>query len=84
MSVCVFVYPLSLLGNGLVKNHLTIAGQRLGRNVTAATNTHVTIEELLDASFSLCPVSYQGTQAIISSHNFLFLFILVAHISSKN
>jgi hypothetical protein len=24
------------------------------------TNTHATIEELLDASFSMWPVSYQG------------------------
>jgi hypothetical protein len=29
-------------------------------NVTAVTNTHATIEELLDASFSMWPVSYQG------------------------
>jgi hypothetical protein len=29
-----------------------VARQRLGRNVTAVTNTHATIEELLDASFS--------------------------------
>jgi hypothetical protein len=34
--------------------------QRLGRNVTAVTNTHVTIEELLEASFSTWPVSYHG------------------------
>jgi hypothetical protein len=34
--------------------------QRLDINVTAVTNTHATIKELLDASFSLWPVSYQG------------------------
>jgi hypothetical protein len=34
-----------------------IARQRLGRNVTAVTNTHETIEELLDASFSMWPLS---------------------------
>jgi hypothetical protein len=34
--------------------------QRLGRNVTAVTNTHAIIEEMLDASFSMWPVSYQG------------------------
>jgi hypothetical protein len=33
--------------------------QRLGKNDTAATNTYITIEELLDASFSMRSVSYQ-------------------------
>jgi hypothetical protein len=43
VRVCVFVsvYPL------------IVARQRLGRNVTAVTNTHATIEKLLDASFSM-------------------------------
>jgi hypothetical protein len=36
-SVCLYVYPV------------TVARQRLGKNVTAATNTYATIEELLDA-----------------------------------
>jgi hypothetical protein len=44
----------------LVKIPLMVAWQRLGRNVTAVTNTYVTIEELLDAPFSMWPVSYQG------------------------
>jgi hypothetical protein len=35
------------------------ARQRLGKNVTVATNTHATTEELLDASFSMWPVWYQ-------------------------
>jgi hypothetical protein len=39
---------ISLLGNDSVK-----------KNATAATNTHATIEELLDASFSMRSVSYQ-------------------------
>jgi hypothetical protein len=42
------------------KNPLIVARQRLGRNVTAVTNTHATIEELLDASFSMWPVWYEG------------------------
>jgi hypothetical protein len=37
-----------------------VARQRLGRNVTAVTNTHATIEELLYASFSMWTMSYQG------------------------
>jgi hypothetical protein len=44
----------------LGKNPPIVARQRLGRKVTAVTNTHATIEELLDPSFSLWPVSYQG------------------------
>jgi hypothetical protein len=64
--------PLSLLGNGSAKIPLIVARQRLGTNVTAVTNTHATIEELLDASFSMWPESYQGKQAISSSQNFLY------------
>jgi hypothetical protein len=44
-SVCLYVYSLF------------VARQRLGKNVAAATNTHSTTEELLDASFSMLPVS---------------------------
>jgi hypothetical protein len=45
---------LYLLG----KNPPIVARQRLGRNVTAVTKTHTTIEELLDPSFSMwpCPI----------------------------
>jgi hypothetical protein len=72
LSVCVCVYPISLLGNCSVKIPPIVARKWLGRNVTAVTYTHVTIEELLDASFSMWPVSYQGKYAISSSQNFLF------------
>jgi hypothetical protein len=54
-SVCPYMYsPL-------------VARQRLGKNVTAATNTQAAIEELLDASFYMLSVSYQGKKAISSS-----------------
>jgi hypothetical protein len=36
-----------------------VARQRLGKNVTAATKTQTTTEELLDASISMQSVSYQ-------------------------
>jgi hypothetical protein len=57
--VAVCVSPVSLLGkNSLIldrqrlgKNSPNVARQRLGRNITAVTNTHATIEQLLDASF---------------------------------
>jgi hypothetical protein len=88
--VCVLVYaplsllgngsikiPLSLLGNYSVKIHLIVATQWLDRNVTTVTNTHATIEELLDASFSMWSVSYQGKLAIISSQNFLFIHSVI-------
>jgi hypothetical protein len=32
-----------------------VARQRLGKNITAATNTRATVEELLDTSFSMRP-----------------------------
>jgi hypothetical protein len=64
--------PLIDTRQWLGKNHPIIARQRLGknppiiarqwlsRNVTAVTNTHATIEELLDVSFSMWPMLYQG------------------------
>jgi hypothetical protein len=36
-----------------------IARQRLGKNVTVATNTHTKIEELLDVSLYMWSISYQ-------------------------
>jgi hypothetical protein len=38
---------------------LIVARQLLSKNVTVATNTDATVEELLDASFSMRSVSYQ-------------------------
>jgi hypothetical protein len=58
----------------LSKNPLIVARQRLCRNVTSVKNTHAAIEELLNASFSMWPVSYQGKYAISSSRNFLFFY----------
>jgi hypothetical protein len=54
------MYPPIVARQWLGKNPLIVARQRLGRNVTAVTNTHATLEELLVASFSMWPVSYQG------------------------
>jgi hypothetical protein len=44
----------------LGKNLPIVARQQLDRNAATVTNTHATIEELLDASFSMWPASYQG------------------------
>jgi hypothetical protein len=52
--------PVIIARQRLGKNPPIVARQRLGRNVTVVTNTHATIEELLDASFSMWPVTYQG------------------------
>jgi hypothetical protein len=60
MCVLVCVYPPIVARQRLDKNSPIAARQRLGRNFTAVTNTHSTIEELLDSSFSVWPVSYQG------------------------
>jgi hypothetical protein len=64
--------PAIVARQWLGKNALIGAKQRLGRNVTAVTNTHA-IDELLDASFSMWPVTYQGKYVISSSQNFLLL-----------
>jgi hypothetical protein len=83
LCVCVCVFPivdrqrlgknpLIIASQRLGKNPLIVARQRLGRNITAVTNTHATIEELLDSSFSMWPVSYQGKYKINSSQNFLY------------
>jgi hypothetical protein len=68
--LCVSVYPPIVARQRIGKNPLIVARQRLGktppivarqrlgRNVTALTNTHATIEELLDASVSIWPASY--------------------------
>jgi hypothetical protein len=46
-SVCLYIYPS------------IVARQWLSKNVTAATNMHATIEELLVALFSVWSMSYQ-------------------------
>jgi hypothetical protein len=58
--LCVSVYPPIVARERLSKDPPVVARQRLGSNVKAVTNTHATIEELLGASFSMWPVSYQG------------------------
>jgi hypothetical protein len=59
-SVCLYVYPPIVARKRLGKNPLIFAWQRLGRNVTAVTNTQATMEELLDKSFLMRSVSYEG------------------------
>jgi hypothetical protein len=54
--LCVSVYPPIVARQRLGKNSPIVAMQRLGINVTAVTNTHATIEELLDASCSVWPL----------------------------
>jgi hypothetical protein len=43
----------------VVRTSAIVVRQRLGNNVTAATNIQARTEKLLDASFSLRYVSYQ-------------------------
>jgi hypothetical protein len=58
-SVCLYVYPPF------------VARQRLGTNVTAATNTHA-MEELLARRFLRGPCRIRGKYTISSSQNVLF------------
>jgi hypothetical protein len=67
-----YVYLLIAARQRICKIPHTVVGKRLDKNVTAATNTQATIEEL-DASFSLWYVSYQWKEAISSSQNFLLI-----------
>jgi hypothetical protein len=70
-SRCCLCIPSIVAGQRLGKIPPIVARQRLGRNVAAVTNTHATIEESLDASFSMWPVLYQGEYAFSFSQNFL-------------
>jgi hypothetical protein len=66
-SVCLYVYlPI-------------VARQRLGGNVTTATNTHAKIEELLDASFSMRSGLYQRK---VGDYFFRELLVLLTELSS--
>jgi hypothetical protein len=58
-SVDLYVYLPIVAWQRLGKNPPVVARQRLGKIVTAATNTHATIEELMAASFSMWSVSGQ-------------------------
>jgi hypothetical protein len=58
VHVCVCVSSPIVARQRLGKNPPIVASQRLCKNVTAVTNTYATIETLLDASFSMWPVSY--------------------------
>jgi hypothetical protein len=40
--------------------HPIVGRQQLSKSITAATNTHTTVEELLYASFSMLSIFYQG------------------------
>jgi hypothetical protein len=75
--VCVCVSSPITARQQLDKSPLIVARQRLGRNVTDVTNTQATIEELLNASYSMWPVPYQGKYAISSSQNFLLIWSLM-------
>jgi hypothetical protein len=54
------MYPPIVARQWLGKNPLIVAKQWFGKNVTAATNTHATMEELLGTSFPMGSVLSQG------------------------
>jgi hypothetical protein len=55
LCVCVTVYPFIVARQRTDKNPHIVARQRLSRNFTVVTNTHATIENMLDGSFSMWP-----------------------------
>jgi hypothetical protein len=70
-SVCLYVYPPF------------VARKRLGKNVTAATNSHATIEELLDVSSYVPSVSYQRNISDKFSPELLVLCDTFKHLLSN-
>jgi hypothetical protein len=73
ISMCLYMYPSNVVRQRLSKNPLIVDRQRLGGNFTAVTNTYATIEELMNASFSMRPEWYLGKWAVSFSQNFLFI-----------
>jgi hypothetical protein len=64
---CLHVYPASF------------ARQRLGKNVTAATNTHARMEECWTRRFVCYPCRIKGKQRMSSSQNFLLRISYLLH-----
>jgi hypothetical protein len=66
-SVCVYVYVYDPVA----------ASHRLGKNVIAATNTHATIEELMDALLSMQSVSceWKVGDYLIANHLIIYFHI---------
>jgi uncharacterized protein (DUF486 family) len=67
--VCLYVYTI------------IVDRQRLGNKVSATTNTHATIEELLDTSFYTLSVSYKRKVADKFFQELLFFFVLYFNLS---
>jgi hypothetical protein len=64
-----------------------VTRERLGRNVTAVTNTHTTIEEFLDASFQCGPCRIKESRRLVQPRTFiffLFIFYLACFPSELN
>jgi hypothetical protein len=75
-SVCIYtMYPLTVARQRLRQNPPIVAMQRFGKEVTAATNTKTTIEELLDVSISMRSVSYQGKRRLVLPRTCLYFKI---------
>jgi hypothetical protein len=62
--VCLCI-PLIVARQRLDKNLPIVARQRLGRKVTGLTNTHATIEELLDGRFQCGPCRIKESRRFI-------------------
>jgi hypothetical protein len=56
-----------------------VARQRLGRSVTAATNTHATIDEFLDASFFMRSMSYRriSKRLVLPRSSFIYWWCIL-------
>jgi hypothetical protein len=64
--------------------HPIVARQRLGKNVTAATNTHAKTKELFDPSLVCDPCRIKGKLSDSSSQNFSFkLSVIFSYLMNK-
>jgi hypothetical protein len=64
--VCLYVYPLIVARQRVGENPLIVDRQWLGRNVTAVTNTHATIGELL-VTFTLDVLALRNTTSDVQN-----------------
>jgi hypothetical protein len=69
--VSLYVYLLSLLRNGSVKIPLSLLGKGSVKT-WSQRRIHATVEELLNPSFYMRSLSYQGKQEISSSQSFFY------------
>jgi hypothetical protein len=78
---CLCVSPLIVARQRLGKNPFIVARQRLGSNVIAVRNTQATIEEFLDASFSMWPCRIKESRRLVLSRTSCIMMHSISNIT---